>query len=161
MPISASLPISSLESLCSSFDEEDEDGWCNEEFPLLDEEETGEECEDAEQYLHDDVTGIDGATPTPKRRRVERDTGLVASLSSGHYPVFLGMHGPSQDLNPKDSSPFDFLSLLWPASLCASIAMETNRYACQKRAQNWHDTGTPEIWTFLGVILLMGIKRLP
>ena len=71
------------------------------------------------------------------------------------------MHGPSQDLNPKDSSPFDFLSLLWPASLCTLIAMETNRYACQKRAPNWHDTGTSEIWTFLGVILLMGIKRLP
>ena len=63
------------------------------------------------------------------------------------------MHGPSQDLNPKDSSPFDFLSLLWPASLCALIAMETNRYACQKRAPNWHDTGSSEIWTFLGVIL--------
>ena len=90
-----------------------------------------------------------------------RDAGLAASLSSGHYPVFLGMHGSSQDLNPKDSSPFDFLSLLWRASLCALIAMETNRYACQKHAPNWHDTGTPEIWTFLGVILLMGIKRLP
>ena len=76
MPISASLPISSLDSLCSSFDEED-DEWCNEEFLLLDEEEeTGEESEDAEQYLHDDVTGIEGATPTPKRRRVARDAGL-------------------------------------------------------------------------------------
>ena len=41
------------------------------------------------------------ATPTPKRRRVARDAGLAASLSSGHYPVFLGMHGPSQDLNRK------------------------------------------------------------
>ena len=36
---------------------------CDEEFPLLDEEqETGEESEDTEQYLHDDVTGIEGAT---------------------------------------------------------------------------------------------------
>ena len=39
--------------------------------------------------------------------------------------------------------------------------METNRYACQKGASNWHNTGIPGIWTFLGVILLMGIKRLP
>ena len=77
---------------------------------------------------------IEEATPTPERRRVARDAGLAASLSSGHYPVFLGMHGPSQDLNLKDSSLFDFLSLLWPASLCTLIAMETNRYACQKRA---------------------------
>ena len=111
LPLSASLPISSLESLCSSFDEEDDYEWCDEEFPLLDEE---EESEDAEQYLHDDITGIEGATPTPKRRRVARDAGLAASPSSGHYPVFLHMHGPSQDLNLKDSSLFDFLSLLWP-----------------------------------------------
>ena len=92
--------------------------WCDKEFPLLDEEETGEESEDAEQYLHDCVTGIEGATPTPKRCKVTRDTGLTASLSSRHYHVFLGMHSPSEDLNPKDSSPFDFLSLFWPASLC-------------------------------------------
>ena len=39
--------------------------------------------------------------------------------------------------------------------------METNRYVCQKRALNWYDAGTPEIWTFLGVIFLMDIKRLP
>ena len=120
---------------------------CDEEFPLLDEEEeTGEESEDAEQYLHDDVTGIEGATPTPKRHRVARDAGLTTSLSYGHYPVFLGMHSPSQDLNPKDSSPFDFLSLLWPASLCALIAMETNRYACQKRAPNWFTMELLGIW---------------
>ena len=31
----------------------------------------------------------------------------------------------SQDLNPKDSSRFDFVLLLWPASLCVLIAMET------------------------------------
>ena len=90
-----------------------------------------------------------------------RDAGLAASLSSGHYPEFLGICGPSHDLSPKDSNPFDFLSLLWPTSLCALIAIETNRYACQKGAPNWHDTVAPEIWTFLGIILLMGIKRLP
>ena len=70
------------------------------------EEETGEESEDSEQYLDGDVTGIEGATSTPKRLRVTRDAALAASLSSGHYLQFLGMHGPSQDLNPKDSSPF-------------------------------------------------------
>ena len=60
------------------------------------EEATGEESEDTEQYLDaENFTGIEGATPTPKRRR---DAGLAASLSFGHYPEFLGMHGPSQDL---------------------------------------------------------------
>ena len=39
--------------------------------------------------------------------------------------------------------------------------MDTNKYACQKGAPNWHDTGIPEICTFLGVIVLIGIKMLP
>ena len=69
------------------------------------EEESGEESEDTNQ-LDENVTGIEGATPTAKRRRVTRDAALAASLSSGHYHQFIGMHGPSQDLNPKDSSPF-------------------------------------------------------
>ena len=76
----ASLPISSLDSLGRSFDEED-DEWCDEEFLLLDEEETGEESEDAEQYLHDDVTGIEGATPTPKRPRVAKDALLALGIT--------------------------------------------------------------------------------
>ena len=60
-----------------------------------------------ERYLDEEnITDIEGATPTPKRRRVARDAGLAASLSFGHYLEYLGMHGPSQDLNPKDSSPF-------------------------------------------------------
>ena len=126
----------------------------------VEEEEETEKIADEEEFFNE-CTGVDGATPTPKRRRLARDTGLAASLSSGHYPEFLGICGPSHDLSPKDSNPFDFLSLLWPTSLCALIAIETNRYACQKGAPNWHDTVAPEIWTFLGIILLMGIKRLP
>ena len=73
----------------------------------LDEEETGEESENTEQYLDEEsVTGIEGATPIPKRHRVTRDAGLAVSLSFGHYPEFLGMHGPSQDPNPKNCTPF-------------------------------------------------------
>ena len=91
-------------------DEEGDDEWCDEEFLQLEEEEeeeeTGEESEDTEQHLDENVTGIEGATPTPKRRRVTRDATLAASVSFGQYLQFLGMHGPSQDLNPKDSSPF-------------------------------------------------------
>ena len=92
-----------------------------------------------------ECTGIEGATPIPKWPRLSSDADLVASLSFGHYPEFLGIRGPSQDLNRKDNNPVDFLSRLWPASLCAMIAIETNRYAFQKGALNWHNTSAPEI----------------
>ena len=46
---------------------------------------------------------LEGMAPTPKRRRVANASALTASLQSGLYPEFLGVHRPSQDLNPNDS----------------------------------------------------------
>ena len=71
LPLCLSLPY----TLCAAlFDEEDDDERCDEEFLQLEEsEETGEESEDSEQYLDENVNGIEGATPTPKRLRVTRD----------------------------------------------------------------------------------------
>ena len=85
----------------------------------------------------------------------------MASLKSGLYPEFLGIHGPSQDLNPNHNSALDYLLLLWPASLCDLIADETDRYAYERGTANWRNTSRAEIWTFLRITILMGIKRLP
>ena len=46
---------------------------------------------------------LEGMAPIPKRRRLANASALMASLQSGLYPEFLGVHGPSQDLNPNDS----------------------------------------------------------
>lgn len=58
-------------------------------------------------------------------------------------------------------SALDFLKQLWPSALCELIASETNRYAIQKGRRNWSNTNADEVWTFLGIILFMGIHRLP
>ena len=73
----------------------------------------------------------------------------------------MGIEGPSNDANPGDSNALDYLSLPWPATLCELIALETNRYALQRGVAKWRDVSTAEIWTFLGIVILMGIKRLP
>ena len=57
-----------------------------------------------------------------KKRRLANDSALTASLSSGLYPEFLGIHDPSQD-----NSALDYLLLPWSASLCDLIADETDR----------------------------------
>ena len=72
----------------------------------------------------------------------------------------MGIEGPSNDANPGDSNALDYLSLLWPATLCELIVLETNRYALQRGVAKWRDVSTAEIWTFLGIVILMGIKRL-
>ena len=99
--------------------------------------------------------------PTPKRRRVAQARALKASLDSGLYPKFRGIHGPAQDLAPNENSAFEYLLLLWPAALCELIALETNRYANQKGVSNWQSVSVAEVWSFLGIIILMGIHRLP
>ena len=85
LPLPLSLSFSSLDSLCSCFDKED-DEWCDEEVLQLNEElRWREETEGMEQSLDEEkCTGVEGAIPTPKWCRVARDAGLAASLSFGH-----------------------------------------------------------------------------
>ena len=104
---------------------------------------------------------LDGMAPTSKRRKFAQRTALHASLHSGRYPHFLGVHGPTHNLNPCVSNAMEYLLLLWPASLCELMAVETDRYAFQKGASSWQSVSLPEIWMFLAITILMGIKRLP
>ena len=99
--------------------------------------------------------------PTPKRRRLVNASALTASLQFGLYPEFLGIHSPSQDLNPNDNSALDCLLILWPASFYDLIADEMDRYAYERGTSYWQNTSMAEIWTFLGITILMDIKRLP
>ena len=99
--------------------------------------------------------------PTPKRRKLCSQLGLKTALDSGLYPQFLGTEGPVESHDPDSNSALDYLLLLWPESLTSMIATETNRYARQKNRSNWVDVTTEEIWTFFGIIILMGIHRLP
>ena len=59
-----------------------------------------------------------------------------------------GIEGPSHDINPGDSNVLDYLSLLWPTTLCELIAVETNRYDLQRGVANWRNVFTAEIWTY-------------
>ena len=79
----------------------------------------GEEEEEEEEE-----SDLESTAPTPKRRKLAREKALTNSLGSGLYPVFMGIEGPSHDANPGDSNALDYLSLLWPATLCELIALE-------------------------------------
>ena len=125
---------------------------------ICDEEEEEEESEQSEE---EDESDLEGMAPTPKRRKLARGKALKVSLQSGLYPPFRGIEGPSRDVDPGDSSAMDYLLLLWPSSLCELIALESNRYALQRGLANWRNTSPSEVWTFLGIVVLMGIRRLP
>ena len=99
--------------------------------------------------------------PTPKHCKLAREEALKKSRASGCYPKFDWCEGPAQLLDPSCNNALDFFLLLWPTSLCELIAVETNRYARQNNRPKWVDVSTDEVWTFLGIIILMGIHRLP
>ena len=104
---------------------------------------------------------VNGMAPTLKRRRLAREDGLVKALASGLYPEFLGFAGPVNRMDPSSDSTLDFLKLLWPDSLSEHIAGETNEYARQVKANNWVDTSGEEVWVLLGIVIEMGIHRVP
>lgn len=121
-------------------------------------EEEEEEEEEQEEGGDDD---LDCLAPTPKRCKLAKEKALEASLHSGLYPTFEGIEGPFQDIPPNDNNALEYLQFLWPTSLCELIAVETNRYANQRGAANWQQTDSSEVWKFLGIVVLMGIHRLP
>ena len=118
-------------------------------------------CFRADAAVEDDDEMVDGMAPTPKRRKLARDNGLQKAKSTGRYPVFGGVVGPVDQLDPSVTPCLDFVKLLWPDSLCEYIAKQTNLYARQCGAKGWSATNSAELWVFLGIVLEMGIHRLP
>ena len=68
----------------------------------------------------------------------------------------MGIEGLSHDVNPGDSNALDYLSLLWPATLCELISVYLQRVVAK-----WRDVFTTKVWTYRGIVILVGIKRLP
>ena len=97
--------------------------------------------------------------PTLPHRRIFNEEALQLSLSSGRYPEYLGIEGPRDVDDPQTRTALDFLLKLWPEVLLDLIVEETNRYGA--RSSKWVNVNREDIMTFLGLIVLMGIKRLP
>ncbi len=117
--------------------------------------------EDTEDVGEEEDELVDGMAPTPKRRKLAREDGLRKAKSTGKYPEFKGVVGAADKIDPSNTAFIDFVKLLWPDSLCEHIADQTNLYATQCGARNWKGTHRDEIWIFIGIILEMGIHRLP
>ena len=102
--------------------------------------------------------------PSPKRRREIQEATLCQVLQSGMYPTFLGTHGPSQGIDPRHNNALEYLQRLWTVPLCELIADETNRYMIKRQAQGLArkapQTTAREVWTFLGIIVAMGVHSM-
>ena len=70
--------------------------------------------------------------------------------------------GPKKTL-PPDVGSIDFFEQIFDDSLLHNIVYETHLYALQKGkyAKTWYHLMVPELKAFLGICILMGIKRMP
>ena len=121
------------------------------------EEEEEEEQEEEEEEVN---RSLEGKLATRQSRKEANEHALKVSLESGLYPEYLGCEGPYHPVDPEENSALDFLKLMWPDYLVDIIVLETNRYA-KSKVTGWHDVSRDEIWTFLGIQILMAIHRLP
>lgn len=78
---------------------------------------------------------------------------------------FIGTEGPSDLIDKEqDHTPFSVFKLLFSDEVINLLVEQTNLYAQQrymKTAKLYTKTTNQEIMTFLGINILMGIKRLP
>ena len=91
-----------------SFTDAEEDDRSSDGEEMYDDEEEEEESSDEEEE-EEEEEDLDGLAPTPKTCKLAQAKGLSAALSSGLYPRFEGIKGPSQDLPPRENSAFDYL----------------------------------------------------
>ena len=132
-----------------------------------DEEVEEEEEEEEEDGSDDDGTmesdsDLEGRVASRTVAKLAKERALKAALKSGCYPEYEGFEGPYQATDPASNNPLDYLKLLWPESLFDRLVVETNRYAhSRSRGRHWVDVNKDEIETFMGIVILMGVHRLP
>ena len=121
---------------------------------------SGDESSDEDSAS--ESSDLEGAVPTAKRRKRANTAALEAAISSGMYPEYKGsLKGPVEPMNPNEYNSLDFLQLLWPESLVDVVVEETNRYGLNRGGHKWVNITREDVWAFLGIIICMGIHRLP
>ena len=119
----------------------DDEESTDEETPLVDEEDEEEE-EEKEQVV------------------AQTDAGWTTAMHGIVLPPFTAPSGPVGLLRSVQT-PLSFFQLFLPLSLMEYVAECTNEYAAFKGARDWDPTNAAELYSFIGVLIYMGIVPLP
>ena len=90
-------------------------------------------------------------------------TQVSLDLASG-IPSFSESFGPVTPLPGISSSPVDFFELFFSSNVIDHIVQQTNLYARQKPpspSYEWEDCTPDKMKSFLGLSILMGLKKVP
>lgn len=80
-----------------------------------------------------------------------------------HIPDFDGVEiEPVKSLQfSQKSTPIEFFSQFFNDDVMEMIVTETNRYAYQTKTKNWEPVTKMEMYSFFGMLILMGVHPLP
>ena len=83
------------------------------------------------------------------------------NLQPVHVEEFRSDSGPCHFLNVQSSNEIDFFHLFFTSDSIRNICTETNRYAATFGDTAWYDVCEEELKSFIGLLIMMGIVRLP
>ena len=116
---------------------------------------------------HDNLTTLPLATSTPTSSPPSTPTHPVQTATPSAQPFqpidFTEQVGPTNPLS-SDATPLQYFAEVFGEQSFDKIAEQTNLYAQQNppgESYNWIPTCTSEIMLFLGMLLTMGVHRLP
>ncbi|KAE9542300.1 hypothetical protein AGLY_003427 [Aphis glycines] len=95
--------------------------------------------------------------------RIHRD-GLIWNNEFRHYErddLFVEATGPTEDINEKLLDPISAFQQIFPDTLIDHLVYQTNLYVMQTNGINTKPAFFNEMKQFLGINILMGIKKLP
>ena len=75
-------------------------------------------------------------------------------------PILQATPGPLTSLDDT-ATPYEFFEVIWGEDTFCYLADQTNPHTAQKKRGNWIDTSEAEMKAYLGMILAMGIHKLP
>lgn len=80
-----------------------------------------------------------------------------------HIPEFDGVNiEPVENLQfSQNSTPLEFFQQFFNDEVMDMIVTETNRYALQTKTKNWEPVSKMEMYSFFGMLVLMGVHQLP
>jgi hypothetical protein len=119
---------------------------------------------DDEESTDEEPISFDESSEAEEEREQQPNAQANSAWSSVVHSIthrpFATPFGPT-GLQQSVTSPLDYFELFLPLSLVQYVASCTNQYAISKKAKNWEPTNPSELYLFFGLIVYMGIDRLP
>lgn len=133
---------------------------------LIDEFELNEANNEEEEVIP--AVNVQNHLPVPSIwEKVDIKERLQKELRSGKIvkedlcPIFRPLHKVGPTGCELCRTPWDFLKVLIPDAIVMEVVSSLNSYAVSTKISPMSEINIAEMWTFIAIVLIMGINRVP